>query len=368
MSNHLATLTCTNSDFKNLLDVLINREGSRRLTLDAFLTAPMQRITKLPLLMRTILDKVEDGTEEHAQCKEAFEAASKIATVCDEVVEEKKKLEALLLVSKELEFADATKSIPIVHPQRSLTSRANVHHFAFLDRATKKEKLHLILFSDLLLVTKKKSDKLFTVVDYCYRDKVYIKEMESMSLYGQGDNAKQQKPVVITMLNNSQNKKLDLVVTFKEQNICKDWKQLLENGEVLDIEDCVQFVALETHEANAADEISFTKGDIIQAATPEIEGWCLGELLKDGTKGRFPVEKTTKIPSSRLKADNKKNIKDRMSKELEDGALTNLFKEETNEKEKEIIAEEPEVVGINELICEAPNEEKESTPQDAIIF
>lgn len=78
MSNHLAQLISGKEAFRNLLEVLINREGSQRLTLDAFLTAPMQRITKLPLLMKTILDKLEEGTEEHKQCTAAYEATAKV--------------------------------------------------------------------------------------------------------------------------------------------------------------------------------------------------------------------------------------------------------------------------------------------------
>lgn len=75
---------------------------------------------------------------------------------CDAVVTEKKQMEELLKLSNELEFGEDTKSVPIVIPGRVLVSRANVKHFAFRDKAPKREKLQLVLFSDLLLITKKK--------------------------------------------------------------------------------------------------------------------------------------------------------------------------------------------------------------------
>lgn len=78
MRNHLVELTTNNEAFKNLLDVLINREAAQKLSLDSFLTSPMQRITKLPLLMKTILEKLEHDSEEHSQCLSAFEAVSKV--------------------------------------------------------------------------------------------------------------------------------------------------------------------------------------------------------------------------------------------------------------------------------------------------
>lgn len=78
MQKRLEELMEKNEEFKNLLQLLVNRQESQKLSLNAFLTSPMQRITKLPLLMKTILDKLEVGSDEYNQCQKAYEAASKV--------------------------------------------------------------------------------------------------------------------------------------------------------------------------------------------------------------------------------------------------------------------------------------------------
>lgn len=81
MQQRLEELMETNEGFKNLLQLLVSRQESQKLSLNAFLTSPMQRITKLPLLMKTILDKSEAGSDEYNKCQKAYEAASKVIIV-----------------------------------------------------------------------------------------------------------------------------------------------------------------------------------------------------------------------------------------------------------------------------------------------
>lgn len=115
------------------------------------------------------------------------------------------------------------------------------------------------------------SDKLLIVVDHCHKDKVQLKEMDNPTLYGQGENSKQLKPVVITMLNNSQDRKLDLVVTFKDKAQCKQWLGIfaVESEKNANV---VQVIALQEHEASEPDELSFSPGDVIQLIGQENEG------------------------------------------------------------------------------------------------
>lgn len=72
------------------------------------------------------------------------------------MVDENKKVEELLRLSQQIDFPADIRSIPIVVPNRYVVAKGDVKHFAFMDRSTKKEKLKLILFSDLFLVAKKK--------------------------------------------------------------------------------------------------------------------------------------------------------------------------------------------------------------------
>lgn len=73
-------------------------------------------------------------------------------------------------------------------------------------------------------------------------------------------------------------------------------------------------------------------------------GWCEGEIISDGTKGRFPINKTTKITSSRVKAANLKAKKEmRSSKNLED---TTSAKVEAEEDVVTTVTSEPTEVEI----------------------
>lgn len=72
------------------------------------------------------------------------------------MIDENKKVEELLRLSQKLDFPADVRSIPIVVPNRYIVAKGDVKHFAFKDRSAKKEKLRLILFTDLLLIVKKK--------------------------------------------------------------------------------------------------------------------------------------------------------------------------------------------------------------------
>uniref|UniRef100_A0A4W5P0K3 Si:ch73-15b2.5 n=1 Tax=Hucho hucho TaxID=62062 RepID=A0A4W5P0K3_9TELE len=157
----------------------------RRQTLKYFLVLPFQRITRLKIIMESILKLTGQDSKSIPCLKEAIEAIHKIVMECDRGVQRMKQIEKLVYLDKHMDFGNV-KSIPLitsvrflVHegPLRQLTPEGYVpgSRISYMD-------VYLHLFNDLLLISLKKEMR-FRVLDHAvFPTHVHTEQLKTEAL------------------------------------------------------------------------------------------------------------------------------------------------------------------------------------------
>ncbi|NXJ21764.1 ARHGQ factor, partial [Dicrurus megarhynchus] len=153
----------TNPAFKEVLSRIESHEDCRNLPMISFLILPMQRVTRLPLLMDTICQKTPKDSAKYENCKQALKEVSK---VCSQVI----KLFCVLPgkngcfpcinnAGLQCDFL-ALQPFPLVSSSRWLVKRgeltAYVEDTGLFSKRTSKQQVYFFLFNDVLIITKKK--------------------------------------------------------------------------------------------------------------------------------------------------------------------------------------------------------------------
>uniref|UniRef100_A0A8P0PIT6 Rho guanine nucleotide exchange factor 26 n=1 Tax=Canis lupus familiaris TaxID=9615 RepID=A0A8P0PIT6_CANLF len=180
----LQKLLATNPSFKEVLSRIESHEDCRNLPMISFLILPMQRVTRLPLLMDTICQKTPKDSPKYEVCKRALKEVSKLVRLCNEGARKMERTEMMYTINSQLEFK--IKPFPLVSSSRWLVKRgeltAYVEDTVLFSRRTSKQQVYFFLFNDVLIITKKKSEESYNVNDYSLRDQLLVESCDSEEL------------------------------------------------------------------------------------------------------------------------------------------------------------------------------------------
>ncbi|NXY54881.1 ARHGQ factor, partial [Callaeas wilsoni] len=155
----------TNPAFKEVLSRIESHEDCRNLPMISFLILPMQRVTRLPLLMDTICQKTPKDSAKYENCKQALKEVSKVRS---QVIPKSARYIVLcsLFLKKISNFEGlqcdflALQPFPLVSSSRWLVKRgeltAYVEDTGLFSKRTSKQQVYFFLFNDVLIITKKK--------------------------------------------------------------------------------------------------------------------------------------------------------------------------------------------------------------------
>ncbi|NXD93340.1 ARHGQ factor, partial [Chaetorhynchus papuensis] len=153
----------TNPAFKEVLSRIESHEDCRNLPMISFLILPMQRVTRLPLLMDTICQKTPKDSAKYENCKQALKEVSK---VCSQVIKLFLYRTLFSIFKKFSNFEGlqcdflALQPFPLVSSSRWLVKRgeltAYVEDTGLFSKRTSKQQVYFFLFNDVLIITKKK--------------------------------------------------------------------------------------------------------------------------------------------------------------------------------------------------------------------
>ncbi|NWY12202.1 ARHGQ factor, partial [Aphelocoma coerulescens] len=153
----------TNPAFKEVLSRIESHEDCRNLPMISFLILPMQRVTRLPLLMDTICQKTPKDSAKYENCKQALKEVSK---VCSQVIKLFLYYTLFSIFKKFSNFEGlqcdflALQPFPLVSSSRWLVKRgeltAYVEDTGLFSKRTSKQQVYFFLFNDVLIITKKK--------------------------------------------------------------------------------------------------------------------------------------------------------------------------------------------------------------------
>ncbi|XP_074501206.1 rho guanine nucleotide exchange factor 19 [Sebastes fasciatus] len=156
-----------NRDFLYSIKKLERDPVCQRQSLKSFLILPFQRITRIKLILESILKLTEPGSDSISNLQKAIEAIHEIVSECDKGVRKMKQIEELVCLEMLLDFGKV-KSVPLVVSGRFLVHQGPMRQLTVetsYNSRVSSISVYLHLFSDLLIISSKKAQR-FIVVDH----------------------------------------------------------------------------------------------------------------------------------------------------------------------------------------------------------
>ncbi|XP_033938027.1 ephexin-1 isoform X2 [Pseudochaenichthys georgianus] len=150
-----------NRDFLHLIRNIESHKDCQRQDLKSFLALPFQRITRIKLLLQSILKQTKPDADSISNLEKAIAAIHEIVTECDKGVRKMEQIEELVYLDRLLDFGKM-KSVPLVVSGRVLLHQGPMRQSGF-------SSVYLHLFNDLLVISSKKyyfQHAGFTVMDH----------------------------------------------------------------------------------------------------------------------------------------------------------------------------------------------------------
>ncbi|XP_426718.6 rho guanine nucleotide exchange factor 26 [Gallus gallus] len=301
----LQKLLATNPAFKEALSRIESHEDCRNLPMISFLILPMQRVTRLPLLMDTICQKTPKDSPKYENCKQALKEVSKLVRLCNEGARKMERTEMMYTINSQLEFK--IKPFPLVSSSRWLVKRgeltAYVEDTGLFSKRTSRQQVYFFLFNDVLIITKKKSEESYNVTDYSLRDQLVVQQCDSEELTSSPVKntsamlySRQSSPVHLfrlSVLSNHAGEKVELLLGTDTQSERARWIAVLgqdRDRQSTDRATLTQVEIIRTYTAKQSDELSLQVADVVLVYQKVNDGWYEGERLRDGERGWFPME------------------------------------------------------------------------------
>ncbi|XP_014458254.2 rho guanine nucleotide exchange factor 26 [Alligator mississippiensis] len=301
----LQKLLATNPTFKEVLSRIESHEDCRNLPMISFLILPMQRVTRLPLLMDTICQKTPKDSPKYEDCKRALKEVSKLVRLCNEGARKMERTEMMYTINSQLEFK--IKPFPLVSSSRWLVKRgeltAYVEDTGLFSKRTSKQQVYFFLFNDVLIITKKKSEESYSVTAYSLRDQLLVEQCDneelnsspvktsSTMLYSRQNSASHL--FRLTILSNHAGEKMEMLLGTESQSERARWITTLgqnSDRQSTDRTTLTQVEIIRTYTAKQSDELSLQVADVVLVYQKVNDGWYEGERLRDGERGWFPME------------------------------------------------------------------------------
>lgn len=247
MDRTLKRLKSNKRLFAQNLDIVESNPIACGLGLHSFLMLPMQRITRLPLLIDAVFKRCNINDSEYENWKLCLAIINKIVAQCNEAANRTEQLYELQQISQQLEFNVANMTpLQIVPYAMSLAAEANsvittnlnikleknMKSFRYLvkrgeliqliargedtklsfGRKIIKTNIYAFLFNDLMILTRRKGEDHYQVFDYCTRNFLTINTGELLQTNKELLSAK--NLIVMTLHENYDRKTVEYVCTF----------------------------------------------------------------------------------------------------------------------------------------------------------
>uniref|UniRef100_A0A7N6AEP6 Rho guanine nucleotide exchange factor (GEF) 16 n=1 Tax=Anabas testudineus TaxID=64144 RepID=A0A7N6AEP6_ANATE len=308
----LQRLLTSNTAFKETLKKIEQSSECGGLPLISFLILPMQRVTRLPLLLDTICQKTPDKTAEYFAAVWALHAISKLVTSCNDGARRMERTEQMYTIQKQMDFGKI-KPFPLISSSRWLKKRGELaisSEELSIWRAFSNRSYYLFLFNDVLIVTRKKSEESFVVMDYATLENVEVL-FEEDAEGGTSPHGKNSSNVSFKLLmGRSSEGRLEQISLVAESRYCCPLPSTVKFETVSGLP---QYEATKAYMPKGPDELGLQQAELVIVLQKE-EAWCYGERMRDGEKGWFPASCATEITNPTAMESNVQRMK-RLRKE-----------------------------------------------------
>ncbi|KAM9441313.1 rho guanine nucleotide exchange factor 15 isoform 2-T2 [Clarias gariepinus] len=281
-----------------------------RLPFTSFMVLPFQRITRIKILIQSILkNTVEGSNEENTACR-ALTTVNEMIKQANTQVGQMKQMEELMHIATMLEF-DKLKAIPLVTRMRCLEKQGELQElikggtmFSFRFRFNP---IYIFLFNDIVILTHRSTvnTERFLVFDHAHRSLVQVRPLEG--------GAQLEHTFCLTMLENHQGKMCERVLKANTESDLHRWTAAFpsvsltsepKEERVYDDWDCPQVQCIKQYVAKQADELSLDPSDIINIIRKTHEGWWEGIRLSDQMTGWFPHDVVIEVTNEHQRRRN----------------------------------------------------------------
>ncbi|XP_040904348.1 rho guanine nucleotide exchange factor 16 isoform X2 [Toxotes jaculatrix] len=317
----LQKLLTSNIAFKETLKQIEGSSECGGLPMISFLILPMQRVTRLPLLLDTICQKTPDKTAEYFAAVWALSAISKLVSSCNDGARRMERTEQMYTIQKQMDFGKI-KPFPLVSASRWLKKRGeltvNTEELSIW-RAFSNRSYYLFLFNDVLIVTKKKSEETFVVMDYATLENVEVEVGEDSEerMSPPAKNSSSYLSFKLRMSRNSEGRSEQISLVAESRVDRARWIVALTEHKQENVYTCThdlpQYEATKAYMPKEPDELGLQQAELVIVLQKE-EAWCYGERMRDGERGWFPASCATEITNPTAMENNVQRMK-RLRKE-----------------------------------------------------
>ncbi|KAM6925278.1 rho guanine nucleotide exchange factor 16 [Xenentodon cancila] len=314
-------LLSNNAAFKEALKQIERSSECGGLPMLSFLILPMQRVTRLPLLLDTICQKSPAQTAEYFAAVWALQAMSKLVTSCNDGARRMERTEQMYTIQKQMDFGKI-KPFPLVSSSRWLKKRGELaisSEELRIWKAFSNRSYYLFLFSDVLIVTKKKTEESFVVLDYATLENVEVEVEEDSDgqMSPPAKNSSSHLSFRLRMNKNSEGRSEQLSLVADSRVDRARWIVALTENKQADVISCTdglpQYETTKAYMPKESDELGLRQAELVIVVQKE-EGWCYGERMRDGERGWFPANCATEITNPTAMESNVQRMK-RLRKE-----------------------------------------------------
>ncbi|CAG6021249.1 unnamed protein product [Menidia menidia] len=357
----LQALLNNNAAFKETLKKIEASGECGGLPMLSFLILPMQRVTRLPLLLDTICQKTPANTAEYFAAVWALNAMSKLVTSCNDGARRMERTEQMYTIQKQMDFGKI-KPFPLVSASRWIKKRGELAISAeelSIWRAFSNKSYYLFLFNDVLIVTRKKREKAnkvgseekscagviltsakstawpgsaggkepfvcvrseesFVVLDYDMLENVQVEVGEDAEgrMSPPAKNSTGHLSFKLRMSKNSEGRSEQLSLVAASRVDRARWIVALTEHKQMGVtctDGLPQYEATKAYMPKEPDELGLRQAELVIVLQKE-EAWCYGERMRDGGRGWFPASCATEITNPTAMESNVQRMK-RLRKE-----------------------------------------------------
>ncbi|MGH0172510.1 UNVERIFIED_CONTAM: hypothetical protein FKN15_063478 [Acipenser sinensis] len=270
----LQKLLASNTAFKEALKHIEMTTDCGGLPMISFLILPMQRATRLPLLMDTICQKTSTHLEEYHSAVKALKSISKLVKQCNDGARRMERTEQMYTIQKQMEFGKI-KPFPLVSASRWLQKCGELavctEELSIFWKTFTNKSYYLFLFNDVLIVTRKKSEESYLVMDYATLEQIEVELLESSEgqlASGSPRSSSSPNMFKVVMKRNSEGKEEQIALVAESPSDRARWVIALQHhkhtdNEDLNKEDLPQVEIIKGHRAKQPDELSLQQADVV---------------------------------------------------------------------------------------------------------
>ncbi|CAI2336033.1 unnamed protein product [Caenorhabditis sp. 36 PRJEB53466] len=318
----LRRLKTENPGFLSAVQRLEENKQCQGLDMRSFLMLPMQRITRYPLLLYAILDRISTSDDRFKTATEALTSSNRVVRECNEGARRMERTEQLLEIDRRLVYKDADlKRIPLVSNSRYLVKKGVLTQLVerrssnILQSRQKARTLHVFLFSDMIMITKKKLNGTFVCKDYAARRFVDMQPIEpdnpKIPVGAVSNLVGRPHLFLCTLMRNARDKQTELLLSADSETDRERWLSAVRPPTSTNPEekiyaewDCPQALVVHAYQPSQNDELLLNIGDTLNILRKMPDGWLYGERVGDGLGGWFPSSYVQAILNDHTRANN----------------------------------------------------------------